>query len=81
MRHRFLLYRLSHTVVVVDLTEIGLPMEIYPPDGKRQMVPALRFQSFKDVERYLLSLGADVEGLGKTSGQFHNTGFGLLTIV
>jgi hypothetical protein len=56
-------------------------MEIYPPDGKRQMVPALRFQSFKDVERYLLSLGADVEGLGKTSSQFHNTGFGLLTIV
>jgi hypothetical protein len=47
MKHRFLLYRLSHTVIAVDLTEIDLPTEIYPPGGKKQMVPTLRFQSWK----------------------------------
>jgi hypothetical protein len=50
MKHRFLLYRLSHTVIVVDLTEIGLPTEIYPPGGKKLMAPTLRFQTWKDVE-------------------------------
>ncbi len=81
MKHRFLLYRLSHTVIAVDLTEIDLPTEIYPPGGKKQMVPTLRFQSWRDVENYLLSLGADAEVLGRSSAQFNNTGFGALTIV
>jgi|HubBroStandDraft_3_1064219.scaffolds.fasta_scaffold352287_1 hypothetical protein len=81
MKHRFLLCRLSHTVMVVDLTEIGLPTETYPLDGKKQTVPTLRLQSWKDVELYFLSLGADAEALGQTSAQFNNTGFGVLTIV
>ncbi len=81
MKHRFLLYLLSHTIVVVDITEIGLPTEIYPPDGKRQMVPTVRFQSWTDVEHYFLSLGADAETLEKISAQFNKAGFGVLTIV
>jgi hypothetical protein len=80
MKHRFLLYRLSHTVIVVDLTEIGLPTEIYPPGGKKQMAATLRFQSWKDVENYLLGRDANEEALGRASAQFNNRGFGVLTI-
>ena len=79
MRHRFLLYRLSHTILVVDITEIGLPL-IYPRDGKRQMVPTIRFQSWRDVEHYLLGFGADAEVLQSTSANFSKTGFDDLTI-
>jgi len=81
MKHRFLLYRLSHTVIVVDLTEIGLPTEIYPPGGKKTYGA---YSSVSDLERcrnHLLSLGADAEALRRTSAQFNNTGFGVLTIV
>jgi len=70
MKYRFLLHSLNHTVVVVDITELGLPTEIYPPTGKRQTVPSLRFQSWGDAEQYLVGLGAraqEIAGLKKTS--------------
>ena len=81
MRHRFLLYRLSHTILVVDISEIGLPNEIFPPEGKRQVVPTIRFQSWKDVERCLLGFGADAQSLKSASGRFERDGFDVLTIV
>ena len=76
MNHRFIIYSFSHTILVVDITEIGLPTEIYPPDGKRQLVPTLRFQSWRDVEQHLSSLGADAEVLGN----LHTIGLSVLTI-
>ncbi len=79
MKNRFLVYRLSHTILVVDISEIGLPNEIYPPDGKQQMAPSRRFQSWKDAEPYFQSLGADAEALEKTSTQLGSIGFGVLT--
>jgi hypothetical protein len=39
VRHRFVVYPLNHTILLVDLTEIGIPDEIYPQEGKLQMVP------------------------------------------
>jgi hypothetical protein len=48
-------------LVVLDIAAIGLPAENYPKEGKKQMVPSLRFRRWRDVERYLLSWGADAE--------------------
>ena len=81
MKHRFLIYALSHTFLVVDLTDIGLPTEIYPPDGKRQMVPTLRFQSWKDARENLMASGADVETIEDTSARMRASSVAVLTIV
>jgi hypothetical protein len=81
MRHRFLLHSLSHTVLVVDITAIGLPAEIYPPDGETKTVPSLRFQSWEDAEQYFLRLGADAQTLQETFQRLTKLGVGGLTIV
>ncbi len=81
MKHRFLLHSLSHTFVVVDITEIGLPTEAYPPTGKGQMVPSLRFQSWSDAERYFLTLGGDPEVLQRTCSELKRQSVAVLTIV
>ncbi|MGA3026275.1 MAG: hypothetical protein ABSF98_16035 [Bryobacteraceae bacterium] len=65
MKHRFLVYSLSHTWLVVDITQIGLPTEVYPEEGKQRTVPTLRFRSWQHVEQRLLSLGANSEVLAK----------------
>jgi hypothetical protein len=81
MKHRFLLHSLSHTFVVVDITDLGLPNEIYPRDGKRQMVPSLRFQSWNDAKRDLTKLGAAPETLEAIHEQLKATGVAVLTII
>jgi len=81
MKCRFLLHSLSHTVVVVDITDIGLPTEIYPRRGQQRMVPALRFQSWRDAAQYLLALGANNEMLHLASAHLRETSVAVLTIV
>ena len=36
MKHRFMIHALNHTYLVVDITSIGPPTEIYPEEGKEQ---------------------------------------------
>jgi hypothetical protein len=81
MKHRFLLHSLSHTLVVVDITKIGLPTEIYPRTGQEQTVAVARFQSWRDAEQYFLTLGADAEELERTSAQLKEASVAVLTIV
>jgi len=81
MKHRFLLHSLSHTIVVVDISEIGLPREIYPQDGQRQRVSTIRFRNWTDAERYLQRLGADAEALERICAQLEKTSVAVLTIV
>jgi hypothetical protein len=81
MKSRFLLHSLNHTIVLVDITKIGLPNESYPPEGKPQPVSALRFQSWKSAETYLLGLGATSGMIDQTSSQLHKTSVAVLTIV
>jgi hypothetical protein len=81
MKHRFLPYKLSHSIVVIDITELGLTNEIFPPTGKQQMIPSLRFQSWIDVQQYFSSLGADTEAVNKTSAAFNKAGWAVLTII
>jgi hypothetical protein len=80
MKARFLLHSLNHTVLLVDITEIGLPTEVYPPEGKPQPVSALRFQSWRAVEKYLLELGAGNDVIDETSSQLRNSSVSVLTI-
>ena len=81
MRHRFIIYELSHTVLAVDITEIGLPTEIHPPEGKQQSVPTLRFKSWNDARNYLSGIGADEEALAGVTRQMRGAGLAALTIV
>jgi hypothetical protein len=81
VKHRFVVYQLSHTILLVDLTEIGLPNEINPPEGKFQMVPSIRFQSWKSAEAYLVKMGADANALEQTDAVIHKGIPHILTIV
>jgi hypothetical protein len=45
------------------------------------MVPSLRFQSWRDVEEYLLALGAEAEKLERTAAQLKKTSVDVLTIM
>jgi hypothetical protein len=81
MKHRFILHLLSHTFVIVDITSLGLTAEIYPSIGKEQSVPTLRFQSWKDAKRYLVSQGASPEMLETTFTWLRKSSVAVLTIV
>ena len=80
MPSKFLIHDVSHTTLLVDLTEIGLPVEVYPPEGKIQFVPTLRFHSWRDAERYLIGLGADEDSLKSVKSLLMKTSVTMLTI-
>jgi hypothetical protein len=46
MKHRFLIHSLNHTTLLVDISKIRLPEEAFPPQGKLQPAPSLRFQTW-----------------------------------
>jgi hypothetical protein len=81
MKHRYVIYPLSHTILIVDITDIGLPTEIYPPEGKRQMVTTFRFQTWNDAREHLLASGADNELMEGVSTRMREAGIAVLTIV
>ena len=80
MKHRFLIHSLNHTTLLVDITEIGLPTEVYPPEGKSQAVPSLRFQTWRAAEQHLLRLGASQRSLSATVESLEKAGVAILTI-
>ena len=81
MKHRVLVHSLNHTFLVVDITSIGLPTEIYPQDGQQRDVPTLRFQHWNHVEQCFLRMGADAATVGKTSAEIKKRNIAVLTIV
>jgi hypothetical protein len=81
MKHRFLIHWLSHTSLLVDITSIGLPNEIFPPQGKPQTVPTFRFQAWVDAKRYLGELGATAEDVDRAEVDLKRTSIALLTIL
>ena len=78
---RFIVYPLNHTILAVDVTEIGLPVGIYPPDGELKMVPSLRFHNWRFAENYFLKKGAHTEDLQKVSLLVAKGAITALTIV
>lgn len=81
VKHRFILHSLSHTTLVIDISGIGLPGEIYPEAGKREYVSTLRFKAWDDANRYLLSLGADGQQLDLMKLQLNKIGVAVLTVI
>jgi hypothetical protein len=52
-----------------------------PSTREQQLVPASRFPSGKDTERYFLALGADAEVIERTSETLKKTGTAVLAIL
>ncbi|HTS12113.1 MAG TPA: hypothetical protein VMH00_08360 [Candidatus Limnocylindrales bacterium] len=63
----------------MNITSFGLPTMIYPKAGEEQSVPALRFQSWNDAEKYFLDLGADPRELETVAATLSRTGVAVLT--
>lgn len=81
MKHRFLIHSLSHTILVVDITQFGIEIEINSRTGNMKMVPALRFPVWKEAEQYFRAKGADSETLEETHRDLRKTGVTVMTIV
>jgi hypothetical protein len=81
MRHRFLVHELNHTILLVDITEVGIPTEILPSEGKTQSVPSVRFQSWHAAEEYLLRRGTSQEVLSTLRDGLKKAGVVALTVV
>jgi hypothetical protein len=80
MKSHYLIHNLNHTTLLVDITAIGLPDEIFPPEGKSQTVTSLRFQGWASAERYLSDQGAGEQELRKLRESLSKVGVGVLTI-
>ena len=78
---RLLLYRLSPTIVVFDISSMSLPNENYPAAGKEQLVPSGRFQSWTDAANHIQRLGAGPEVVQEAASEFNKAGFAVLTIL
>ena len=78
--NRFLIHELNHTILVVDITPVGLPTEVYPPEGKNQELTAHRFQGWERAEEFLQGRGADLKLLGRTRDSLRESSVAVLTI-
>lgn len=80
MLRRFLIHTLNHTVLIVDITAIGIPRGGYPPEGEVQEVSSRRFQTWDDAQRYLTTLGAKNGLLDKTKSNLDRFSVDVFTI-
>jgi hypothetical protein len=80
MKHRFLAHALNHTILLVDITAIGLPVEVYPLGGKPQTVPTLRFQGWSHAKQHLHDLGASEDRLDEIEDILRRASVAVLTI-
>ena len=81
MKHRFLIHSLSHTILVVDITQFGIEIEINTRTGNTKMVPALRFPVWKEAEQYFRANGADSETLEETRTHLSKASVAVMTII
>jgi hypothetical protein len=81
VKRRYLIWEVNHTIVLIDATPIGLPNEIYPPEGKRQSLTCLRFQGWTPAERFLHADGADAKALSRVRKEHMGSGVSVLTIL
>ena len=81
MIRSFIIYPLSHTILVVDVSEIGSPRGIYPPEGELKMVPTYRFHNWRSAEIYLAKIGIDATELAKRAALVAKGTINVLTVV
>jgi len=81
MKARYLVHTINHTTLFVDITPVGLPNEIFPPEGKLQTLQSLPFQAWSAAEEHLSKRGARPRELHNLQESLAKSGFGMLTIV
>ena len=81
MKHRFLIHSLSHTILVVDITQFGIQIEIDARTGNMKMIPAFRFPVWKEAEQYFRAKEADDETIERTQAQLSKNSTAVMTIV
>ena len=81
MKRRFLLHHLSHTFLVIDISEIGIPASQNAINANTQMVPAIRFTSWKEAEQYLGAKGATPDLLEQSRTWLRKSGASVLTVL
>jgi len=82
MKHRFLIHALSHTVLVVDISQFGVEIEASNVrTGNAKIVPAVRFPVWKEAEQYFRANGADAETIENAQTQLDQEGIVVMTIV
>jgi hypothetical protein len=82
MKHRFLIHALSHTLLIVDVSQFGVEIENSDVrTGNTKMVPALRFPIWKEAEQYLRTNGADDKTIEDTRTQLNKTSVAVMTVV
>jgi hypothetical protein len=77
---RFVIYPLNYTILLIDISEIGLPSGIYPPEGDPKLVHSLRFHNGTFAEQFLLKKGADAHELEKVFALVAKGSIAVLTI-
>jgi hypothetical protein len=80
MKHRFLLHDLNHTVLAVDITEMGIPKTPVESEGQKQTVPSIRFRTWSHAKEYFTKLGANSDSLVKVADSLKKTAVAVLTI-
>ncbi len=63
---RFVLHRINHTFLVIDITPIAIPATILPAEGDFKTLESLRFRSCETAQEFLRNNGANEEVLAKT---------------
>ena len=81
MKHRFLLHSLNHTILVVDITEIGATIEIKPRTENTKFVPALRFVNWKEAEQFFRAKEASEDCIESTRAMLNKSGVAVMTLV
>jgi hypothetical protein len=77
-RRRYVLHEINHTVLLIDITSISIPREIFPPEGKAEDLLSLRFQSWEWAEKFLLDSGASRDNLDKARDSLTKTGVAIV---
>ncbi len=78
VKRRYLVFQVNHSVLLVDTSSIGLPNEVFPPEGKAEALPSLRFRSWSWAEKFLLEGGASRDDLDKTKDLLPKTSLAML---
>ena len=81
MTHRFLLHSINHSLLVVDISQVGVASKFQPQTGIVEMVSALRFINWEEATLYFREKGADDETIRKSSAMLIKTSAAVMTIV
>ena len=76
---RYVLHEINHTVLLIDITPISIPREIFPPEGKAENLLSLRFQTWKWAEKFLLNSGVSRDNLNKTQDSLTKTSMAIVS--